>query len=111
MIGEVEEYTANAIRVLKPEETIERFDWVRTGEWASGYPHVPAEFISRAIEACRRAGVDLEYIKHRYLDGDLSVPLNEAVDEQMRQILREASDARQADITRAVRRANEEVFG
>ena len=101
------EYTADSIKVLKPEETSERFDRVRSGNWASEYPHVPAECISRALEACRRANVDPEYIRSRYLEGDRAVPLDEAVDEQMRDILKEQASARQADISRAAHRARE----
>jgi len=50
---------------------------------------VPDEWLERAVEACRRAGVEPEYIERRYLKGEAE-PLRPEVDEAMRQIRDEA---------------------
>jgi CO/xanthine dehydrogenase Mo-binding subunit len=71
--------------------------------WANEYNTSP-EWLDRAIEACRRAGVDPIYIRRRYLEQQ-GTELNKKVDEAMRLVLAEAAKARQADVTRAIKRA------
>src|SRR5574343_148020 len=39
----------------------------------------PLEFIQRGLEACKLAGVSSAYFINRYLEGDKTVPVNDAV--------------------------------
>lgn len=81
-----EDYTAASIHIATDEEILDRWDWAKVGHWARLYC-VPDEWLERALEACRRAGVEPEYIERRYLkrDGYLE-PRRPEVDEAMRQI-------------------------
>lgn len=81
-------YTANSIKILDDADIIDRFDWARAGEWARLY-HYPLDWCQRALEACRRANVDPEYIEARYLRRE-PIERIPAVDEAMRDILSEA---------------------
>lgn len=89
-------YTAANIHIAKDEEILDRWDWARVGHWAQQY-RVPAEWLERAVEACRRAGVGPEYVEQRYLRQDASVPLDEAVDAAMRDI-RDGHQRRQSRV-------------
>ena len=79
-------YNASSIHIASDEEILDRWDWAKVGHWAQQY-RVPAEWLERALEACRRAGVDPSYIEARYLrqDGSVGV-MDEAVDAAMRDI-------------------------
>jgi hypothetical protein len=62
-------------------------DWHRAQRLAERYC-TPSEWIERAITACRRAGVDPDYVERRYLRND-GTELNLDVDREMPQVLRE----------------------
>ena len=85
-------YTAADIHIAKDADIIDRWDWARVGHWAHQY-RVPDEWLSRAVEACRRAGRDVAYIERQ----DASVPLDEAVDAAMRE-LRDEEQRRQSRV-------------
>ena len=89
-------YTAANIHIAKDEEVLDRWDWAKVGHWAQQY-RVPESWLSRALEACRRAGVDPSYIEARYLRQDASVPLDEAVDAAMKDI-RDEDQRRQSRV-------------
>jgi hypothetical protein len=82
----VSDYTAANIHVATDEEILQRWDWARVGHWAHVYC-VPEDWLKRAVEACRRAGVEPEYIERRYLqrDGYLE-PFRPEVDAAMREL-------------------------
>jgi hypothetical protein len=84
------DYTADAIKILSPEEAEDRFSWARAVRWAREYA-MPLEWCERAIEACRRADVDPEYIERKYLKRE-PVERIEAVDAAMMEILLEHRD-------------------
>lgn len=79
-----QDYTATSIHIASDTEILDCWDWARVGHWARLYC-VPDEWLERALEACRRAGVDPEYIERRYLKGEAE-PLRPEVDAAMRQI-------------------------
>ena len=85
-------YTASSIRILETTEIIQRFSWARVAELAERY-RKPADWISRGLEACRRAGVGDEYFVQRYLQR-LPVPRDVAVDEAMRELVAEQARGR-----------------
>ncbi len=90
-------YNASSIHIATDEEILDRWDWAKVGHWAQQY-RVPAEWLERAVEACRRAGVAPEYLEQRYLRQDASVPLDEAVDAAMREI-RDEDQRRQSRVS------------
>ena len=65
-------YNASSIHIASDEEVLDRWDWARVAHWAHQY-RVPESWLSRSLEACRRAGVDPSYIEARYLRQDGSV--------------------------------------
>jgi hypothetical protein len=82
-------YTAANIRVAKDAEIIDAWDWAKVGHWCHVYG-CHAEWLARAVEACRRAGRDPGYIERRYLQGLRDEePFDQAVDAAMREILEE----------------------
>lgn len=84
-------YTAADIRVLEPQEVVERFTWARIGELCDRYNR-PAEWIERGFEACSRAGVDPEaYFVPRYLQ-KLDLPRNLEVEVAFVELQRERRD-------------------
>jgi hypothetical protein len=87
------DYTAASIRILPPQEVVERYDWAKIGALAAQYS-VPAEFVERGLEACRRAGAEPEYFVGRYLAGDKSIPKNAEVEDAHREILAESRGKR-----------------
>ena len=90
-------YNASSIHIASDEEILDRWDWAKVGHWAHQY-RVPESWLSRALEACRRAGRDVEYIRDRYLRQVASVPLDEAVDAAMREI-RDEDQRRQSRVS------------
>ena len=89
-------YTAAQIRILSQDDACDRWDWARAGALSAQYG-VPEEAIQRGLQACERAGIGPDYYVTRYLIGNRSEPLNPLVDEAMRELLREARDARGTD--------------
>jgi len=83
-----QDYAAASIHIASDAEILDRWDWAKVGHWARLYC-VPDEWLERAVEACRRAGVEPEYIERRYLKGEAE-PLRPEVDEAMRQLRDEA---------------------
>lgn len=88
-------YTAANIHIATDVEILEAWDWAKVGHWARVYG-CPAEWLTRAVEACRRVGRDPSYIERRYLQrrpgeplSESVEPLDEAVDAAMRDILEE----------------------
>lgn len=90
-------YNASSIHIASDEEILDRWDWAKVGHWAHQY-RVPESWLSRALEACRRAGVDPSYLEARYLRQDPGVPLDEAVDAAMREI-RDENQRRQSRVS------------
>ena len=90
-------YTAADIKIASDAEVLDRWDWARVAHWAHQY-RVPESWLSRALDACRRAGVDPSYIEARYLrqDGSVGV-MDEAVDAAMRDI-RDEDQRRQSRV-------------
>ena len=79
-------YNASSIRILEPTEISERFIWARVAELADRYRR-PAQWISRGLEACRRAGIDDAYFVSRYLER-ADVPRHDGADQAMRDLVR-----------------------
>ena len=79
-------YTAADIRILEPTEVSERFTWARVAELADRY-RKPAAWISRGLEACRRAGISDAYFVSRYLERS-DVPRHDGADQAMRDLVR-----------------------
>jgi hypothetical protein len=72
-------YDSSCIKILSPEEVVEKFDWAKIGELAHKYKR-DAKWISLGLEACRASGESLEYFIGRYLEKD-GRPRNALVDE------------------------------
>jgi hypothetical protein len=89
-------YTAADIRILSPEDAVERSDFARAEAWSIQYGVSP-DWLQRALEACRRAGADPEYLRQRYLlpNGRETAPVNPLVDEAMKEVLREQRESRE----------------
>lgn len=81
------EYTADSIRILDHSEATHRFAWLDVETLATHYRR-PVAWISRGLEACRRAGVDRDYFVDRYLERR-DVPRNPIVDTAFRELLNE----------------------
>jgi len=81
------EYTAESIRILDAGEACQRFAWLDAEALATRYRR-PVAWISRGLEACRRAGVDRQYFVDRYLE-KRDVPRNPIVDTAFRELLNE----------------------
>ena len=71
------DYTAEDIKILKHEEAVEKFDWVRAEELARKYAWVSPDFIARMLEACQLSGFSQELAIKRYLDEDKSIHISE----------------------------------
>lgn len=89
-----QEYNASSIRILKPEEAEQRFEWLRAENLATQYSK-PLEFVERGIEACRRASVDLDFFIKRYLEGDKSGEKNILLEEAFLELMTEAREKSQ----------------
>jgi hypothetical protein len=87
------DYNASHIRILKPEEVVQRMPWLKAESLAQQYNRDVA-FIRRGLRACREAGVSERYFVSRYLEKDPSVPYNPLVDHHSRllQNLRDEDD-------------------
>lgn len=94
VLGEYErlnaEYNSSSIRILHPDEAIEKFEWLKIQELANKY-HCTVEWVERGLEACWRAGVDKKYFVDRYLEKDKTIPANALVSDAFREILHEKS--------------------
>ena len=83
--GCAEPYTAASIRILKPEEVEDRFDFAKAGALAVQYGK-DRKWIERGLAACRDCGVHPSYFIERYVMGDKSVPIREDVDATFRDL-------------------------
>jgi hypothetical protein len=81
-------YDASSIKILKPEEASEKFEWLKLQQLADHY-HCTTEWIERGFKACYRAGVDKQYFISRYLEKDVTVPINALVNDAYRDLLHE----------------------
>lgn len=88
MTTAADNYNAQSIRILPPEEVNERFEWHKIEELAQQYQRSP-KWIERGFEACWRSGVDKDYFIDRYLKKDQSIALNPIVAEAFRDLLLE----------------------
>ena len=79
------DYTASAIHIASDAEIIDRWDWAKVGHWCQVYGCHP-EWLARAMEACRRAGREPEYIERRYLQDRREEPHDPLVDAAMREV-------------------------
>lgn len=59
-------YDEKSIRILKPEEAIDRFDWLKAEELAKEYT-CPLEWVKRGFEASRRLGISPEHFINKYV--------------------------------------------
>jgi len=84
----IENYTADCIKILSPEETAARFGWVSAFELAKQYQRDEI-WVANGLEACRRCGVEADYFIDRYLKGIQSVPKIDLVSESFRELLKE----------------------
>jgi hypothetical protein len=66
-------YDASSIKILRDEEVIEMFDFVKVGDLARRYPASSPDFIERMVEACSLANWPVTNAERRYLQGDKSV--------------------------------------
>ena len=66
-------YDASCIRILSPEQAVERFGFARAGDLIARYPSSSPDFIRRMVEACQLSGWPIEEAERRYLAGDRSV--------------------------------------
>ena len=66
-------YTADSIKVLKHEEVIEKFDWVKAEGLYDKYPWIPLECHERLLEACRLSAWEEDLAVRRYCDYDKSI--------------------------------------
>ena len=80
-----DDYTAANIHIASDAEILDRWDWARVGHWVRLY-NVPEEWLARALEACRRAGVEPEYLERRYLKREGYEPFRPEVDAAMREL-------------------------
>ena len=80
------EYNADCIKIKKSSD----FDFSYAHDLAHEYIK-PLIFVQRGFEACRRAGMPIDYFITRYLKGDKSTLRNELVEQAYRSILRETS--------------------
>ena len=81
------DYNASSIHILTPTEIPARFGWARVAELAQQYRR-PEAWISRGLEACRRAGVADDYFVDRYLRRE-PIARHAGVDDAMRELLNE----------------------
>jgi hypothetical protein len=82
------DYNAQSIRILKPHE-INKFSWARVVALAEQYPMANTDFIGRGLEACRRCSVEPDYFIKRYLDKDMTIPINLEVQAAYKEIMKE----------------------
>jgi len=59
---------------------------VRSRGLGDVYKGQPEEWLARALEACRRAGVEPEYLERRYLKREGYEPFRPEVDAAMREL-------------------------
>ena len=101
------DYTAASIRIATDAEIVDAWDWARVGHWCQVYG-CHAEWLARAVEACRRAGREPEYLQRRYLDGRRDEePHDPSVDAAMREIQEEERRRSFQAEMREARRGNE----
>ena len=99
-------YTAASIHIASDAEIIGAWDWARVGHWVQVYGCHP-DWLARAVEACRRAGREPEYIERRYLQGLRDEePHDPAVDAALREVQEEERLKSYYADQRAVERAN-----
>jgi hypothetical protein len=82
------EYNADCIRVLRPDEAEEMFEWNLIQGLANEYKCSP-QWIARGFEACWRSGVDKEYFIQRYLEKNKTTAVIAVVGEAFRDLLHE----------------------
>jgi hypothetical protein len=83
-----ENYNADSIKILTPDQASEKFGWVNEAELAKKYSRDPA-WIANGLEACRRCGVEQDYFINRYLEADKTIPQKEWVSEVFIDLLKE----------------------
>ena len=84
-------YTADSIKILKPEEATERFEWLKIQELAKQYCCTP-QWIERGFEACWRAGESKDYFIERYLKKNREIAVNPHVSMAFRDLLQEQAE-------------------
>ena len=68
-MSEDSSYDASCIRVLQPDEAVERFEWIHIEQLAREYSR-PATWIERGFRACEWAGVPNSHFVNCYLRKD-----------------------------------------
>jgi hypothetical protein len=81
-------YNADSIKILTPEEVLDKFRWVEIESLSHKY-HKPKKFIENGFEACRRAGVDKEYFVQYYLEKNPDYVRNPLVEDAYKDLIRE----------------------
>jgi len=69
-------YNASSIRIRSDDDTMQ--DWELIPYLADKYTR-DAKWIERSIQACREAGMSIDYFVSRYLDNDKSIKINQNV--------------------------------
>lgn len=85
VLPDADEYSAAHIKILPPEEALERMPWLKAETLAAQYGKDKV-FIERGLKACRLAGVSEQYFIRRYCQEDKTIPKNDAVEYQSRVI-------------------------
>jgi hypothetical protein len=83
------DYTAKDIHILTPNESSEKFIFVRVKQLSERYPQVATEFIERLLTSCSLSGFSEELAIKRYLEGDKSIQPSPELLECHREQLRE----------------------
>jgi hypothetical protein len=78
-------YDASSIKVLHDNELFERMPWLMAETLAAEYGK-DVKFVERGLQACRNAGVSEHYFIKRYLEGDKTIPKDDAVEYHARLI-------------------------
>lgn len=76
---EIDNYSAKNIKILSNSEILDVAPWIAAETLAAKYGK-DVDFIRRGLEACKLADVEQGYFIRRYLEGDKSVPKNDAVE-------------------------------
>ena len=86
-------YDETSIRVLKPSEVYDQFEWVRANELAKQHKK-PLACVERGIEACRVTGVPLDYYIERYLKNNKNTLKNETFENAYFEIMKKSQQRR-----------------
>jgi hypothetical protein len=78
------QYDASCIRILRHDETVERFEWLHIAQLALEYNR-PVDWVERGFRACEQAGVPVAHFVCRYLRRD-GTPKHDGVEAAFRDL-------------------------